>query len=170
MIKYNNISIDGDYLNLDFQIEDRPQYEGLSITGVRVDIPTTYGTDTPYYFYNEDDVTQYRTQLFIPDVKRELLIITPQLMGLDTIPADSPCGTDIVNITAVYDKSIVDSIGSKFLCELGSTCDLPAGFIDFILKQKALELSIATSNIKDAIKYWASLTNNNIITNCNCNG
>ena len=53
MIKYNNITIEGDYLNIDFQLEDKPQYESLSITGVRVDTPITYGTESPYYFYNE---------------------------------------------------------------------------------------------------------------------
>lgn len=170
MIKYNNITIEGDYLNIDFQFEDKPQYESLSITGVRVDTPITYGTDSPYYFYDEDDVTIYKNKLFIPDVKKDLLIITPQIMGLETIPSNSPCGIDIINSTAVYNKTILDNIGIKYINELNNSCNVPVGFIDFILKQKALDLSISTNNLNNAIKYWDNIINNNTITNCGCNG
>ena len=154
MIKYNKIAIEGNYLIIDFQVEDSPQYERISITGVRVDIPTTYGTDTPYYFYNEEDVTQYKTQLFIPDVKNQLLIITPQVTGLETIPVDSPCGSDTINATAVYDKCILNNMGLEYLKKLNNYCNIPAGFIDFILRQKALDLSIDTGNFVQAIQYW----------------
>lgn len=49
MIKYNKLQIDGNKLIIDFEIEDKPYYDSLSIEGVRVDTPLTYGTDTPYF-------------------------------------------------------------------------------------------------------------------------
>lgn len=79
MIKYNTLKIEGNNLIIDFEVEDKPYYRNVSIKGVRVDTPLTYGTDTPYYIYDEDDVTRYEAEIFIPDVKKELLIITPQV-------------------------------------------------------------------------------------------
>ena len=77
MIKYNDLRIEGNNLIIDFEVEDKSYYENVSIQGVRVDTPLTYGKKTPYYIYDGDDVTRYKNEVFIPDAKKELLIITP---------------------------------------------------------------------------------------------
>lgn len=170
MIKYNTLQIDGDYLIVDLEIEDKPYYSNVRIEGVRVDTPLTYGTDTPYYIYDEDDVTRYKTEIFIPDVKKELLIITPQVYV--ALPPDTPCGADIINMAAVYDRDVLLDKGLGYLKELGDTCEISRGFVDFILKRHALDMVIATCNYSMAIKYWKMLTmvKGTTIKGCGCDG
>lgn len=170
MIKYTKLQIEDNYLKVAFEVEDKPYYENVSIEGVRIDTPATYGTDTPYFIEDGDDVTLYEKEIFIPDVKKELLIITPQVYA--AIPPDSPCGSDIVDKAVVYDKSILVNKGMTFLKELGDTCNIPREFIDFILRQKALEMAISTCNYNVAIKYWEMLTvtKGTTIKGCGCYG
>ena len=60
--------------------------------------------------------------------------------------------------------------------ELGDTCSIPKNFIDYILKVKALDLSLKTGNYQEAIRYWNRLfknfyyTNNVEFSNCGCYG
>lgn len=170
MIKYNTVKIDGNNLILDFEVEDKTYYSGVSIQGFRVDIPITYNTDTPYYKENEEDVTHLTKEIPIPDAKKELLIITP-LVHME-LPEDMPCGADVVDKTAVYDKNILLSKGLGYLKILGDTCNIPREFIDFILKEKALDMAIVTCNYADAIKYWKYLNMSKTITTkgCGCYG
>lgn len=170
MIKYNTLKIEGNNLIIDFEVEDKPYYSNVSIEGVRVDTPLTYGTDTPYYIYDEDDVTRYETEIFIPDVKKELLIITPQVYV--ALPPDTPCGADVIDMAAVYDRNVLLDKGLGYLKELGDTCEISRGFVDFILKRHALDMAIATCNYSMAIKYWKMLTmiKGTTIKECGCNG
>lgn len=170
MIKYNTLKIEGNNLIIDFEVEDKPYYGNVSIEGVRIDTPLTYGTDTPYYIYDEDDVTRYENEIFIPDVKKELLIITPQVYV--ALPPDTPCGADIIDMAAVYDRSVLLDKGLGYLKELGDTCEISRGFVDFILKRHALDMAIATCNYSMAIKYWKMLTmvKGTTIKGCGCHG
>lgn len=170
MIKYNTLKIEGNNLIVDFEVEDKPYYGNISIEGVRVDTPLTYGTDTPYYIYDEDDVTRYEAEIFIPDVKKELLIITPQVYV--ALPPDTPCGADIIDMAAVYDRNVLLDKGLGYLKELGDTCEISRGFVDFILKRHALDMAIATCNYSMAIKYWKMLTmiKGTTIKGCGCHG
>lgn len=170
MIKYNTLKIEGNNLIIDFEVEDKPYYSNVSIEGVRVDTPLTYGTDTPYYIYDEDDVTRYEAEIFIPNVKKELLIITPQVHV--ALPPDTPCGADIIDMAAVYDRNVLLDKGIGYLKELGDTCEISRGFVDFILKRHALDMAIATCNYSMAIKYWKMLTiiKGTAIKGCGCHG
>ena len=170
MIKYNTLKIEGNNLIIDFEVEDKPYYGNVSIEGVRIDTPLTYGTDTPYYIYDEDDVTRYENEIFIPDVKKELLIITPQVYV--ELPPDTPCGADIIDMAAIYDRNVLLDKGLGYLKELGDTCEISRGFVDFILKRHALDMAIATCNYSMAIKYWKMLTmvKGTTIKGCGCYG
>lgn len=170
MIKYNTLKIEGNNLIIDFEVEDKPYYGNISIEGVRIDTPLTYGTDTPYYIYDEDDVTRYEAEIFIPDAKKELLIITPQVYV--ALPPDTPCGADIIDMAAVYDRNVLLDKGLGYLKELGDTCEISRGFVDFILKRHALDMAIATCNYSMAIKYWKMLTmvKGTTIKGCGCHG
>lgn len=170
MIKYNTLKIEGNNLIIDFEVEDKPYYSNISIEGVRVDTPLTYGTDTPYFLYDEDDVTHYTGEVFIPDAKKELLIITPQVYI--SLPPDTPCGADVVDKAAIYDRNVLLDKGIGYLKELGDTCQISKGFVDFILKRHALDMAIATCNYSTAIKYWKMITmvKGTTIKGCGCNG
>lgn len=170
MIKYNTLKIEDNNLIIDFKVEDKPYYSSISIQGVRVDTPLTYGTKESYFRTYEEDVTRYTITVPIPDVKKELLIITPQVEV--ALPPDTPCGADIIDQAAIYDKSILLDKGMVYLKELGNTCEIPRGFIDFILKKYALDMAIDTCNYTTAIKYWKMLTmvKGTTIKGCGCNG
>lgn len=172
MIKYNTLQIDGDYLIVDLEIEDKEYYGGIIIRKVRVDTPLTYKTDYPYH--ESEKIMERRVSVRIPisDSKKELLIITPIIDDMTQIPSDAPCGADIVNKAIVYDKNVLFDKGLTYLKELGDTCEMPRGFIDFILKSNALDLAIATCNYNMAIKYWKMLTmvKGTTIKGCGCDG
>ena len=87
---------------------------------------------------------------------------------------DTPCGMDnsivmstVVNLYPVYQNTMC------YLRELDSDCQVPKGFIDMILKLKAVELCIRTGNYTKAISYWKKffLGKTQVPTyNCGCNG
>lgn len=91
--------------------------------------------------------------------------------------SDTPCdlrntmiiGTAI-NLYPIYKQSML------YTKELGDNCSIPKNFIDYILKVKALDLSLKTGNYQEAIKYWNRLFKNlyyssNIeILKCGCYG
>ena len=159
MIKYNKLEIKGDYLIVDFEVEDKPYYSSVSIQGVRIDIPLTYGKETPYYIEDTDDR------------KKELIIITPQCYTRE-IPSDIPCGADVVDVSAVYDKNILLEKGLYYIKNLENKCEISKDFIDFILRHHALDMAIATCNYRAAIKYWQMLTITKGMTlkGCGCHG
>lgn len=171
MIKYNKLEIKGDYLIVDFEVEDKPYYSSVSIQGIRIDIPLTYGKETPYYIENNDDRTHYTKEFLIPDIKKELIIITPQCYTRE-IPSDVPCGADIVDVSAVYDKNILLEKGLYYIKNLGSECEISKDFIDFILRHHALDMAIDTCNFNTAIKYWDmfKVTKGVTTKGCGCNG
>jgi hypothetical protein len=86
---------------------------------------------------------------------------------------DTPCGMDnsvimstVINLYAIYQESI------KYIHELNCDCNIPRGFINMILKYKAIELCIKTGNYIQAIKYWKKfLLGLNSVTSykCRCN-
>lgn len=174
MIKYNTLEIDGDNLIVDFEVEDKSYYENTRIRGVKIDTPLTYGTEDPYYSHKfthkEEEVTRYTNKIPISEAINDLLIITPYMHVI--LSSDVPCGADIIDMAAVYDKSILLDKGLGYLKELGDTCEISRGFIDFILKGYALDMAIDSCNYNTAIKYWKMLTmvKGINIKECGCNG
>lgn len=169
MIKYNTLSIEGNYLIIDIETEDRTYYNNLKIIGLRIDTPSTYETSIPYYGINIEETSSYRVEIPISDAKEEMFIITPQVNV--TFSQDIPCGADVIDKAVIYDKAILLNKGLGYLKELGNTCEIPKNLIDFILKEKALDIAIVTCNYDMAIKYWNLLTKveGAPIKGCNCN-
>ncbi len=63
--------------------------------------------------------------------------------------------------------------GLGYLKELSNSCVIPKGFIDFILRFKALDIAIETCNYTEAIKYWKMLNRvptRTTTNNCGCYG
>lgn len=169
MIQYNQLSAEG-ILHIDIQVEDKPYFENIYITGVRVDTADTYDTEYPYELRTQEPAKQLivniRTKL-----KGELLFITPQISGYPS--EDTPCGQDECNKAYIYCDTDVKERGLAYLKELNENCQIPKGFIDFILKSAALDISLQTCNYKDAAKYWKYLKGQKIKSkskNCGCHG
>lgn len=173
MIKYNKLQIEGDTLIIDFEVEDKPYYKNaVSITGVNIDTPETLKVGKPYWPLTpeDNDLTGYTGEIPISGIKDSLIIITPQVV-LD-LPSDIPCGADIVDKAAIYDRNILIKKGLGYLKELGDTCRTSKDFIDFILKRHALDMYIATCNYDMAAKFWERLTSSKVtdIKGCGCHG
>ena len=174
MIKYNKVHIiDGNKLELDFEFEESNYYEHATIWGVRIDSSLTYNTGTHFfpdkdYIYDGDN-RHYQGVIPISGISKDLIIITPIVRAI--IPPEAPCGTDVVDTRAIYNKDTLNEKGLAYLKELGDTCNIPRGFIDFILKKYALDLAIDTCNYGAAVKYWKMLTmvKGTPIKGCGCN-
>ena len=87
----------------------------------------------------------------------------------------TPCGLDNTTSMAVaLDFRPIYNMSIKYINELDNKCNIPKGFIDTILRIKALELSLKTGNYQIVIKQWNKLFKNKgvvpIIKNCNCHG
>lgn len=171
MVKYNELRIEDQELYLDVEIEDKSYFENITITGARIDTPLTYGTNTPYHPIEGDNTSKLTAEISLPAAKNDLLLITLQIEGA---PApDTPCGQDVPKVGVIYNKKSVMQKGLNYLKELSTSCIIPKGFIDFILKLKALDMAIETCNYTEAIKYWGyinKVTTVTINTKCGCNG
>lgn len=171
MIKYNELRIDGDYLYLDVEVENKPYFTDVMIEGARIDTPDTYGTSAPYHIIEESEQTRLTSEVYLPAAKKDLLFVTPNIEGNPS--PDTPCGQDVNKIGVIYNKKFLMQKGLSYLKELGNSCTIPKGFIDFILRVKALDMAIETCNYTEAIKYWKMLNRTPTRTttnNCGCHG
>lgn len=73
--------------------------------------------------------------------------------NIDDENSDSAATSENV-MGVVFDKSVLYDISMKFFKELSCTCNIPKGFIDFILQMKALDISVETGHYIEAIHYW----------------
>lgn len=173
MIKYNELRISGDYLIYDLDIENLPYYKGIGIWALDIDIPSFYKKGQKYKTYRLplSLETHIKGSILISDIKKELIKVTP-VINEWVPPSDIPCGKDVVNSAIVYDKNIVFDKALPYIKELKNTCSTPKGFIDYILRNKALDLFIKTCNYDEAIRYWEmfNYTVNTDARKCGCAG
>ena len=139
--------------------------------------PVLEDDDNSYCFTYGLENNHTRLILNVSDLKVSLdkTIFFVYAIASGTPSPNTPCGFDnsiimqtVVNLYPFYQNTLC------YLKELNNDCQVPKGFIDMILRLKALELSIRTGNYTQAIKYWNkffSKVNTNIpINNCRCNG
>lgn len=172
MIKFRELRINEDStLSMSFKIEDNSYYDNIVITGFRIDTEDTYGTDTPYEEVTDIHKTAYDYDCFIPNAKSKLIFVSFYIEG--TVPPDAPCGADIPDVGVLYDPKVFNPKAMAYLKSLGDTCNLPIGFIDFILMQKAFEYAVNNCNYSLALKYWKMLMGHSVVNNrkgCGCYG
>lgn len=91
-----------------------------------------------------------------------------------TPSADTPCNMDnqtTLGVAANLYPFYRNTMGC--MKEVEEECSIPKTFIDRLLRFKALELSIATGNYAQAIKYWNKFfrkIKSTVVTKCRCNG
>lgn len=109
----------------------------------------------------------------VPNLDNNIFFIYVIATGIPT--PDTPCGMDnrfimgvAVNLRPIYNMAM------QYIKELDSTCSIPRGFIDMILRLKAFDLSLRTGNYQVAFKQWDKLFKNKISVSptkgCGCNG
>ena len=131
-------------------------------TPVRVDDDKSYCLT-----YGTQAMKNVRLELNIQDLGvspcNTMFFVYVRSTGTPSI--DTPCGFDkdlivgtVINLQPIYQQTL------KYLKEVEYDCNIPKGFVDMILKLKAIELCVRTGNYPQAIKYW-----NKFFTKYNCN-
>lgn len=185
MITIEELKITNDGKNLVIRASVRPEsyYTNVYIDKVIIDTEETYvgerPSETPVYTftcnYNTKHIDMVLTRVdIIPNFREHMFFVYIKTKGA---PApDVPCGMDNSTTLGVtlYKGDIYDTFMS-YIKEMNSNCQVPQGFIDQILRYKALNLAIDTGHYTQGIDYynrWFKDGGQNVATssNCGCNG
>ncbi len=188
---YENIYIESITIDTDKTfIENGPSSEPIFTQSFSAKDEGTEGEETAYHGVVSRSGVFTIDATTIDGLKNINLEISAKELGLETLSDNiffiylaasgvpdpsTPCGMDnkytvgvAINMRPIYDMSMM------YINELSSTCNIPKGFIDSILKLKALDLSLKTGNYLTAIKWWDKLFKNKEVIvstrKCNCNG
>lgn len=160
-----------------FKAEDRYDLtysipEDCNCNPVRVDEDKSY-----CFTYGGEQSRHIRLTLNYKDLNVSLCgnMFFVYVIASGTPAPDTPCGFDknkimgtVVNLYPFYQQTMC------FIKELENDCQIPKGFINMILRLKAIELCIRTGNYPQAIKYWNKFflgQDCHVLTyNCGCNG
>jgi hypothetical protein len=171
MIHFNQLTIspDGRHLIIDVSVRSEAYYKNVYLDSIIIDNQDTYvgsgPSSEPVYSYSVPDETSELTGKTYSQ-KHIRLDLTPLDLNLDGLlfvyvrtkgspTMDVPCGMD--NITTMGTVSNMYPFyqqAMNYIKELANNCSVPQNFIDYILRLKALELSVRTGNYPDAINYY----------------
>ena len=184
MIIFNKIKISqaARYIIIDAEMDNSDYYKDMYIDSVIIDNQDTYTANGP----SSNPIYTYQTQgersIHLELTKVDLNISTLEknmffiyVIAEGTPAPDTPCGLDvnIVSKVLVNTYPIYRDI-MKYIKELGDTCRTPYNLIDKLLQLKMLDICVQVGNNIEAIRIWKTyfmnIIDNNINTNCNCNG
>ena len=184
MIIFNKIKISQDdrYIIIDAEMDNSDYYKDMYIDSVIIDNQDTYTANGP----SSNPIYTYQTQgersIHLELTKVDLNISTLEknmffiyVIAEGTPAPDTPCGLDVSIVSKVLGNTypIYRDI-MKYIKELGDTCRTPYTLIDKLLQLKMLDICVQVGNNIEAIRIWKtyfmSIIDNNINTNCNCNG
>lgn len=181
-----NVETDGSAINIKCHIDNKSYYSNLYISTLSIstqesnpteDSPGTliYNTTIPNSNLKELNITLSKNDLLVSKSLDEyVFFIYVTVTG--TFGSDVPCGQDArVTLGITYNKYPMYKQLMTFVKELGNTCSVPTEFIDDYLKYKALQLSVATSNIPLIIDYFngwyrSKPIDNHTVKCCKCHG
>lgn len=188
MVQFNELRItpDNRELIIDVSVKDLDIYTNVYLDYIMIDNQDTFiedgPSDNPIYTYTIEDaaystssngsIKQCRLTLTNSDVNlsSDLLFIYVVVKG---VPAPStPCNMDnATTMGVVYNLHNIFQSFMPYIREVEKDCNLPKGFINYILRFKALELAFATGNYTLAVKYWNRFFKDKLIAQpsiCNC--
>lgn len=162
MVKFNELRISNDSKSLiiDAQVLNDSYYDNVYIDNIIIDNQDTYiGTgpsSTPKYSYTvKSDLKRVALTIDYKELGNLNGILFVYVRTKGTPTPDTPCGKD--NITTIGTVTNVYPFYQQamgYMKELIGNCTIPKGFIDYMLRLKALELSIKTGNYPAAIDYY----------------
>lgn len=181
MLQWNELRItpDSKFIVLDVEVQNLDFYKDIYIKSIYIEafnspdkfinaMPTTSSEEI---WSSEDTTTKHvKKYIDIDTISNNMFFIYALAEG--TPAPNTPCNCkDPLLVGVVYDDKLI--YNSSVMSILSTrNCAGNRKLLDFIFKEKALELSLKTGDYKAAIGYWEMLTKNtNTITNsCNCNG
>lgn len=125
---------------------------------------------TDVYEVKQKSLVLGGVDLLDTEITKNLFVVEVEVTGIPS--PDCPCGLDKSKESkAVYNKRTILKDGMKFFKEL-SGCTPDREFVDFILRIKALDLSIESCNYLQSAEYWKYFVNaaTNNKHNCGCHG
>lgn len=185
MVIFNDLRIspDGNNLIIDVSISNYAYFKNMYISAIYIDTEETYvQTGMP----SSKAVVLYENQNVT--IKEHSDNITPKRLNLDSfnnhifyiyvkidgVPTpDTPCSMDkeytigvALNWFPIYQK------GLKLMKQvISNCCDVPREFIDYVLRLKAFELAIKTSQftlVNSKYLEWFKDSTIKYINSCNC--
>ena len=142
--------------------------------------PVLMDEDKSYCFtYGTSHLRNIRLKLKAEDINTSTLnnmMFFVYVIADGTPSENTPCGmANPIIMGAVSNLYPFYQSMMKYVKQIENNCEIPKKFIDFILRFKALELSIKVGNYPQAIKYWNKYFKNKIgvvstSSNCNCYG
>lgn len=164
MIRFKELRITPDEkeLIINVSIDDIDYYREISISSIVIDTQDTYieGGPSKNAIYSID-VNSRSIRVVVdldnlPKAKDNLLFVYVLTSG------DFDYNTPVEykkfnNVGVVFNTYPIYKNAMIYTKELATEGSVPKGFIDQILKIKALELSIKTGNNQEVIKYWNKL-------------
>lgn len=121
---------------------------------------------------NDGNTKHYRLVLTGKDINISGNLFFVYVIAKGTPDPSTPCTMDnMTTLGVVCNLHDIFQSCMSYIRELESNCNIPKGFIDYILRFKAFELSLATGNYVTAIKYWNKFFKNKSFSNpstCNC--
>lgn len=86
----------------------------------------------------------------------------------------TPCWKDAVTVGITFNEKLLYQRVMDFTKSLADTCNIPAGFIDFILLWNAFKAAVETDHYIAAIKFWKMLFDSGALSveikGCGCHG
>ena len=141
-----------------FVNEDKYYYNSSTVEGIYNYVEITYADRKKEYFYEVTDkikIYDYEnlqndplfTQNF--DISNDIIIISVKVHP----NPDDKCQSDYI-LRAVYNKRLLLLESMSGVREIADTCTIPRRFIDFILRQKAIDLAQENNDIDLLCKYF----------------
>jgi len=185
MIQFNKLSINqaGTILTIDASVKDESYYTNVYIDNVAIDTQDTFletGPSTNKIYLNTLSGNNKSIQLsltysdLLQALDSNMFFVWITTKG--TPSSDTPCGEDVISTVGVaIDLYPLYQYAINYMNELTNNCNIPKGFINFILRLKALKLAIQTGNYTKSINFWNMFFKNIDLdttntSNCSCHG
>jgi hypothetical protein len=192
MIQFNTLKItqDGKNLVINASVKNLSYYTNVLIGSITIDNQDTYSASGPssnpiykHSFAGKDlttgeEIAGLKT-ISITISAKEFLdndgdlnndILYVYLTATGSPSADTPCGMDNINTLGVaLNLRPIYNSGMTYIKQVENSCEIPKGFINFILEYKALDLALKTENYIQANKYWNKFFKSNDIVSLSTN-
>lgn len=152
------------------------EYNPVSVVGAYRDFNTKQKCCNDTIAVHAGKTRHIRLQISAKEIKANLNndILFVYIVASGVPKPCTPCGMDNTNTMAIaYNKKPLYQKAISYVKEMGDNCTKPKGFIDYILRLKAFELSYKAGQYPLAIEEWKKLSRTNVVgtkRGCGCNG